>query len=153
IRRKARRLARLPAFSDRGPEDLEQELTLALLRRKAAFDPARGTPRAFAGTVVSRAAANLLRRHPPQNRDPRRETPRPALPATRDEGLRPLAQGLGQDAHDRRLGRQARGGEGPRDLAWDVAELLARLPPDERDLAERLKGGGLSDAARQLGVP
>lgn len=72
IRAKANRLARSPGFWRHEVEDLEQDLLLALLRRREKFDPVRGCWPAFVTTVVAHAAVSLLRHRRAACRDPRR---------------------------------------------------------------------------------
>lgn len=45
------------------PEDLVQEAVLTLLKAKATYDPALGTPKAYLATVVARRTANIVHDH------------------------------------------------------------------------------------------
>src|SRR5262245_3078529 len=146
IRRKAKQLARRPGFTGQDREDLQQELALRLWVRMPAFDARRGHLHVFVTTVVEREAADLVRERRAGKRDPRR--------------ARPL--GTPRDAGDRSQVVQpapASGRRPPRDdhdraqLAYDIALVLAELPPELRDLAERLQWQTVAQAARDTGVP
>jgi RNA polymerase sigma-70 factor (ECF subfamily) len=136
IRRKARQLARHAGPHHHDPEDVEQELTLRLLRAMPRYDPARGHVHAFVTAVVERAAAGLLRRCRAKKRGagPVRSLDAPAAAEPTDRG------DAGRAAD--RVG-----------LAADLAAVLAELPADLRGLAERLTRQTLSEVARQDGVP
>jgi len=55
--------------------------------------------------------------------------------------------------HDLRTGREARSDVERADLEMDVAQILAALPSDLRQVAEMLMTMSVSDAARRIGVP
>jgi RNA polymerase sigma factor (sigma-70 family) len=141
IRRKARLIARCDGFTARDLRDIEQELFLRLLQGLAQFDPEQGHINVFITTVVERSVAMLLRERWAKKRD--------------TTGIRsldtPAADGGGAtDLPDLRDG----GRDAERfDLAHDLAEVLAGLPAELRDLAERLKVQTVSQAARDLNVP
>jgi RNA polymerase sigma-70 factor, ECF subfamily len=148
IRRKARRLARRPGFRPQDCQDLEQELVTRLLGRLGTFDPGR---EALVTTIVKRCAANILRDRLAAKRDDRGTTSLhdPAGGDTPED----LASTLGPDEHAARLGRTPRTDEETVQLALDVAEVVARLPPDLRDLAERLMTQSVSQIAHDSGTP
>ena len=68
IRRTARRLSRRPGFANADREDLEQELALELLQRRADHDPGKGTLAAFAAGVLRQRAADLLQKRGAEKR-------------------------------------------------------------------------------------
>jgi RNA polymerase sigma factor (sigma-70 family) len=140
IRRKARLIARCDGFTARDLRDIEQELLLRLLQSLAQFDPDQGHINVFIATVVERSMAMLLRERWAKKRD--------------TTGIRsldaPSADGGPTEVPDHRDG----GRDAERfDLAHDLAEVLAALPAELRDLAERLKVQTVSQAARDLNVP
>ena len=63
IRRKARKLIKKNCFSRSDLEDIEQELTLAVLERWDRYDPAKMQPHSFVTMVVDHKAIDLLRSH------------------------------------------------------------------------------------------
>lgn len=128
IRRKASRLVGRAGLRVQDREDVEQQLTLRVLEREGAFDPRRGTWRAFVRRVVDRHGENLVRA--------RRAAKRYAGP------LEPLTEEAA--AGD--------GGVDARVLAGDVAVAIAALPDGLRRVAELVRAGTVADAARALGI-
>src|SRR4051812_1985208 len=62
IQRKARQISRRAGFSRSDVQDIEQDLTLALLRKLPQFDPRRGaSPDTFADRVIISAVKMMLR--------------------------------------------------------------------------------------------
>ncbi len=153
IRRKAKQLARKRGFTINDAEDIEQWLAVKLLKHLAAFDPEQGHPNVFVKTVVERYAANLLRNSRAEKRDRHRVCSLSMIVDYDDNGPIELEETIGQRELDSRLGRESRDPHEASDLAMDVADVLAGLPPELRDLCERLKHASVSDVARDLGVP
>lgn len=120
---KANRMARLSCCSKDDVEDLAQELTLRLLRSLPAFDDRKAQPNTFISRVLDRAASSLLRSRGRQRRT---------------ERVTDVPQGPTWDRFDFRN---------------DLADALARLPRDLRDLAHRLSERTISEVARELGLP
>ncbi len=129
----ARQLAHRFEFLRQDRDDLEQELLLRLVRALPKFDARRGARKAFAQTVVARAAASLIRDRQVPQRHPRCTRPL-AAPGTV----------LDPDSEDRT--------EAAVDPSLDVAAVLADLPAAERRLAEHLQEGNVTEAARRLGL-
>lgn len=119
-------------------EDLRQELTWRLHRQRQHFDPARGSLYVFVNVVVDRHAATLDRDSQTEKRQCAGN--RVALKHAEIEQLRAI-----DDLHHADQRR--------RDLALDVAEVLANLPEELRAVAEALKTDNVAAAARKLGVP
>ena len=132
IAAKAGRLVGRYGLRPQDRADIEQDLAARLVSRRADYDPARGTPEAFAAMVLGQAVANLVR-----DRHAGKRAPPPLPPAAADDAPDPAAAG---DARRR-------------DLALDVAAVLARLPADLRVLAEALQGASVSEEARRSGTP
>lgn len=125
IRRKARELARQCGLTPHDRDDVEQDITLEVLRRLPRFDEARGARRSFLRLLVEHAAADLLHRAA----RPRPRAGETVEPAVGDRATRLAA------------------------LARDVEAVLAALPADLRTLAEVLKTRSVTEAAEFLGVP
>lgn len=136
IRLKARQLSSRYGFNKSDREDIQQELTLALLTRLDDFDPRRGRPATFVRMVVNRRAASLIRQRRTCSRDFRRNVH--ALDELRDD----QSGNLAEPAVDER--RQ-------RDLEIDLSEALLGLPHDLRSIAEDLRDATLAAVARQRG--
>ena len=134
ICRKARLIARCDGFTQKDLEDIEQELRLVLLQSLDQYDPGQGHINVFITTVIERAKAMMVR---DRWRKKRNSTGTRSIHSISDEGLfAPLDPAEGQF-----------------DRAHDLAVVLAALPEDLRDLAERLKVQTIAEAARELNVP
>lgn len=135
IRRKARRVLGCCDGSAEELRDIEQELIARMLRGLKDFDPAKTHINVFITTVVEKSAGMLIRERLAKKRHcPGRQT------------LNPSAVNDGSaDTPDRRDHKRE---EERLDLARDLAEVLAELPVDLRDLAERLMVNTVSQAAR-----
>lgn len=134
-------------------DDLQQHLTLELLRRLGRAALRSPPPCPLLGVVLRRIAANYLRDRRTPKRDWRRRQsliPPDEYPAGPPDDPATL---LEDSVHEARRGPPARSTEERRDLALDVAAFLARLPPDLRALAEALMTDSKSAAARRRGVP
>jgi RNA polymerase sigma-70 factor (ECF subfamily) len=153
IRRKARYLSRRGGFSPSDLSDLEQELSLHLLKRAPTFDPRKADWKAFVGAVVTAWGANLLRARCAAKRDYRRTRPSSARTETSDAESWKQAEPLSQQAHDPRLGRHRPGEQEQLDLKIDVQEALQRLPEQLRAVAERLQHVSIAELAREMGIP
>jgi len=153
IRRKARQLVGRTGFTAQDREDIEQDLALRLLESLRSYDPAQGHRNAFVTAVVDRAAAKILRDRRTKKRNGGHvrslDTLLRALDWDKDE-YDDVAHSFEESALVDRL---PCGAEERIDLREDLAAVLARLPAELRDLAERLKTQSLSEAARELGVP
>lgn len=134
VRRAAASLCRRHIFPWADRPDLEQDLMQHVDRARSRFRPARGSWRAYAGTVVARRAASLARDR-----------------AARKRGPYPV--GLTADvARDRRRQTASTDPAETVPLALTVAAVLADAPPALRALAERLEHEPLAAAARALGI-
>jgi len=139
IRRKARLVARCDGFTAEDLRDIEQELLARLLQSLAQFDPEQAHINVFITTVVERSMAMLIREWWAKKRD-----------STGIRSIDAAAEGEpSADVPDRDSGRRVE----QFDLAHDLTPVLAGLPPELRDLAERLQVQTVSQAARDLNVP
>lgn len=139
IRRKARRLAGRASLSTSDRDDVEQELTLALMARWPSFRPEKGGRQAFVQLVTDHAARALLRHRRAKKRGPARVASLSRL--ARTEGV-PAEEAV-----------TAPDDAGRRDLRLDLEALLARLPEGDRLLATWLLAETKTGLARRLGVP
>lgn len=153
IRRKARQLSQKPGFSRSDQPDLEQELTLIVLRRLAHFDASRAHRNAFVTTVVERYTATILEHRSAEMRTHRRTSGSLNVPAVDADGRSvELLNIIPSSQQSRRTGQYPRPHEDAFDLAHDMNETVRRLPPRLRDLCERLKHDSISDVSRELGL-
>ena len=151
IRRTAKKLIGSAGFLPADRQDLEQELSLDLWRRLSNFDPDRAQLQTFITRVVRHRAASLIQAQIAQMRDHRRTTRFVFDPADNDEPLGPKS--FDHHAYLRLTDDQWRTDLAQRQLARDVAALLARLPPDLRDLCTRLAHRRPSEIARETRIP
>lgn len=153
IRHKAKQIARLAGFSKSDVEDVQQQLVQRVLENLAAFDPAQGHFNVFAKTVVERYTANILRDARAEKRDCRQTCSLSTIVDEDECGPVELGETIGQHELDARLGIATRAPHEACDLATDVADVLTGLPPELRDLCQRLQHASVSDVARDLNVP
>ena len=132
IAAKAKQLVGRAGLRPHDRPDVEQDLAAHLVDRLEDFDPTRSTLEAFAAMVIGQAVANLLRARRADKRSPPPPTAAPT-PA--------------EDVSDPRTDGDIR----RRELAADVAAVLARLPAGLQALAQHLKAGTVSQAARASG--
>ena len=132
IRRKAAVIARAMTDSAADYDDFVQDLFLALLARRAKYQPARGEPNAFIHTVIEHAAADLLRGRCAEKRRRQHRREKPA-----------------ENCADPKHGWE----EEDRDLVGDVRDAIDRLPAVRRDLARLLLDSlSVSEIAREYRV-
>lgn len=125
--RRAAELAGSREFNLSSRDDIEQELLVRLLESWPQFDPAKGSATTFISTVVRNTASNLIRR---RQLEQRTFVSSSAVPV----GEEP--------SHELDI-----------DRALDVAAVLARLPPEDRDFAERLMTTSPRVIAEEDNVP
>ena len=153
VRKAVRSLLRSPAFSAADREDLEQELTLEVLRQLPRFDPERGRRESFLARVVESRARTLLRRRRAPCRDWRRRASLDDL-VKDGEGRRvELWRTLAEDACRARRGLTDDDAESRFDLRIDVAAAVASLPRELRVLCAGLARGSVNGVARSTGSP
>jgi RNA polymerase sigma-70 factor (ECF subfamily) len=138
IRRKIKQLVGRAGLTRQDREDLEQELILRLLQSLHLFDPDKAHRNVFVTTVIERAVAMILRERLAKKRNGGAVQSLDHAREKTGDSTEPVDP---RRSHEEQV-----------DLALDLAESLAKLPDDLRDLAERLKTQSLSQAARDLGV-
>jgi RNA polymerase sigma-70 factor (ECF subfamily) len=153
IRRKVKQLITRAGFTRQDREDLEQELFARVLQSLPSFDPGQAHRNKFITAVVERFVANILRDKQAGKRDYRRACSLNITIYVANEGPVELAETISRRELDARLGRNPRSDEELAQLACDIADVLATLPNDLQDLAERLKSETVSEIARDTGVP
>jgi DNA-directed RNA polymerase specialized sigma24 family protein len=117
------------------------------------FDPNQAHRNKFITTVVERYVANILRDKRAGKRDHRRVSSLNVMIDVADEGPIELGETIGQRELDAQRGRYPRSDEELAQLVGDMADVMAKLPDELRDLAERLKTQTVSEIARDMGVP
>jgi RNA polymerase sigma factor (sigma-70 family) len=140
IRRKAQQLVGYSAFRAEAVEDIEQELTLRLLRSLHRFDAEKAHVNVWTTAVVDRQAALLLRKRRAKKRDAGAIRSLDAPTADGEPTEVRCHRGTDRDVEQFALRN-------------DVAEVLAQMPAEDRDLAERLMEKTVPEVARDLNVP
>lgn len=153
IRLKAHQLRTRRDFRTSDPDDLQQELWLAVCERIDRFDPAKASLDTFIDLVVNQALASLLRRRQRLKRDKGTFTQSlDEVLQTPAEDPAPLADFITQDDLARRMGRQARDPERNQATADALAFAVAQMPEELRDVCRRLTEGTVNSVARELNV-
>jgi RNA polymerase sigma-70 factor (ECF subfamily) len=153
VKRKVRQIIGRAGFTKQDRQDLEQELIARLLHSLRSFDPKQAHRKAFVTAVVERDVANILRDKQAEKRDHRRIGSLHVMIEVTEEGPTELADTIGDREFNARRCRDPRSAEDLAQLASDLAEVVAALPDELRDLAERLKTESISAIAREVGVP
>ena len=154
IRHKARQLIGKYGFTRDDYEDLQQEMTLDLLRRLGKYDPEKAGLTTFVARVVDRRISTLIRHQKQEKRDYRCQACSLNAPVENGTGEAfNMDEILSQDDFDQQVGRH----DGPQserlDLRLDLSQAMAELPDDLRQLAVRLQTKTVAEIARELGVP
>ena len=109
IKHKARTLVGSYGFVEDDRQDLEQDLTLDVLRRLAKFDPARAQLATFVSRLVDHRIANIIEERTAQKRDYRLCTRSLNEPVNEEDGEpTELQELISQDDFLRRTGRSQR---------------------------------------------
>ena len=151
IDNKSRELARKPGFTQSDLPDIRQEMRVELLERSSRFDPGKAGFKTFAALVVGRKMSRMLRHRLCARRDARRE--RFSLDEPARPGGRPRIEALSRQEADARSGACPLAETERVCLRLDLEAALARLSPELRDVALRLRSDSASDVARALGIP
>ena len=132
-------------------DDLVQDIWLDLVQRLPGFDPGRSQQRTFVSRLVDHKVSNILRDRRAKRRDSRRcqslNTP------LRDGEDIDHADLLAGDVHGGRTGCVRRSEQEQADLAADIADIMAQMPAEWRDLCRRLQSQPLTAIAREVGIP
>jgi len=153
IRHKINQLIGRAGFTEQDRKDLEQELILRLLQSLPSFDPNHAHRNVFTTTVIERYVANILRNKRAMKRDHRRVSSLHVMVDIGEEDRIEMTQNISQRELDAQRGRHPRSDEELAQLVQDLAEAMAKLPDELRELAERLKTETVSEIARDKGIP
>jgi len=140
---RAFKISRMKGFSASDYEDIRQDLLLALVRKFPSFDPAQAQDVTFAERVIDNYVSHLLRH---------RNSKQGAI----EHGMVRHTDATGGNAPS--VGGNARPkiDEGSHAdevlLRLSVAEVLNRLSPELRAVAELLKEHSKAATARRLGI-
>lgn len=153
IRERVKRLIGRHGFTASDRDDLEQDMTLHLLECLRRQQQSIEAPEGFFRKVIADHAVTLIRRRKAEKRDHRRLSSLHDKVLDEDGEYVERARIIPEDHLQSRLGTAPRDRLEEVELTHDVAAVLAKLPPELRDLCERLKHHSITEVARQLGVP
>ena len=141
IQQKADELVGHFGITEDDREDIEQELALDLIRRWPKFDPQRSKPRTFIARVIRNKVSTLIRHR--MSEQQQFEQVGYSIDATVEEEVTTCF----------RTGQPHRTDQEYVALREDVRAVLARLPPELREVCERLKRASIPRVAKELGIP
>ena len=153
VRRKVKQLIGRAGFTQQDREDLEQELLLRVLQSLPSFDPKQAHRNKFVTAVVERHVATILRNKRAEKRNDHLVASINVTVEVEGMGAVELAQTVSEDELAARLGRKRRSAEDLANLALDIATVIAAMPKDWQELAERRKTQSMQEIADDLGVP
>jgi RNA polymerase sigma factor (sigma-70 family) len=153
IRQKAKQLVGHFGLMKSDREDIEQELKLALLERFDRFNPNTANWEAFTTMIVDHRIASLIDERWAEKREFCHNVVSLAtqVPDTDGEQVE-LAQQIGGKHQERVTGVSLSDPIAEVELAHDLDVVCAKLPPDLRELVERLKYEPVAQIARDMGV-
>ena len=138
ITSKAQRLVGRYRFTASDQGEIEQQIALEVVRRRATVSEVRAQEMGFLITLVQHAVADIIAARKAGNRDYRREDGSLDQWIKDDDGnwARCGDTVTGDDA-DRRVGRPSMSRGDHHDLAIDMADAASRLSPRLREILER----------------
>jgi len=154
IKYKAKQLVGRVGFTESDREDLEQEMLLDLFRRLPKYNPKRAQRNTFIARVVEHKIATIIESQKAGMRDYR--LCRCSLnDRFEDEegGSVERMETINQEDYLRRTGKSSRPTSELRDLSLDVYEAIKKLPPELRELCERLDTDTVTEISRDTGIP
>jgi RNA polymerase sigma-70 factor (ECF subfamily) len=133
-------------------DDLIQQLFLEYLERVADFDPERGRYKTFVNCLVRNQVVSLIRARKRQFQ----EVTLCALPPASvqdpdDETAVARNSELSEDAYRMATGQASRSAAELLDLRLDVNRAVNSMPPQWREIGNRVVAEGVSDVGRALG--
>jgi RNA polymerase sigma-70 factor (ECF subfamily) len=153
IRERVKRLIGRHGFTASDRDDLEQDMALHLLECLRRQQQPIEAPEGFFRKVIAEHAVTLIRRREAEKRDHRRLSSLHDKVLDEDGEYVERARVVPEDHMQTRLHTASRSRLDEVELVDDVAAVLAKLPPELRDLCERLKHHSITEVAHQLGVP
>ena len=152
IRLKAHQLRTRRDFRTSDPDDLQQELWLAVCERIDRFDPAKASLDTFIDRVVNTAVGVILRNRQRLKRNT--GGPVVSLDDSGNDPTRPnsMAHGLSPEHLVRRTGQEPRDPVAEQETAAAVEFALAQMPDDLREIARRLMSGTVNSVSQEMNI-
>jgi RNA polymerase sigma-70 factor (ECF subfamily) len=138
--------------SDR--KDLEQELWLHLLRRLPKYDPNRAQLNTFADRVVEPKTLTIIESRKAKMRDYRlcRFSLNDQFEDKDGRSIQRIEK-IDQEDYLLRTGRLSRPTDELLDLSIDLRKAMEQLPPELRELCQRLATETVTEVSRDTGIP
>jgi len=141
-------------FPESDQDDLERQITLEVVRRRAKFDPGRAQENTFLARLVKHARADIIAARKAGIRDYRREEG--SLDQwVRDESGEWALRGetITEEEAGRRVGRPSMSEQEQHDLRSDLRDAAAKLPKGLREIYEHFETEGSARAVgRAIGL-
>jgi RNA polymerase sigma-70 factor (ECF subfamily) len=154
IKHKARQLVGKAGHTWDDVEDIEQDLTLDVLRRLSKYKPDRSQLNTFVALVVEHRIASLIAARKARMRDYRLCCCSLNDYLENEDGdTVERIETVDQEDYFRRTGRLSRTATELGDLALDIREVAGRLPPKLRELCRLLQTDTITKISRDTGVP
>jgi RNA polymerase sigma-70 factor, ECF subfamily len=153
VRRKVKQLIGRAGFTKQDRKDLEHDFYVRVLQGMRSFDSDIAHRNKFVTAIVERYVANILRDKQAEKRDYRRVNTLHVMVDIGEGEEVELAQMISQCDLNAQRHRYPRSEEELSRLAQDLAEVMAKLPNELHDLAERLKTQTQVEIARAMGIP
>ncbi|QDU39699.1 hypothetical protein Mal4_40450 [Maioricimonas rarisocia] len=154
IRAKARRLVGHGQFRSDDIPDIQQSLTLAVLKAIDRFDRDVADWAAFISTIVERRAAKLLDRRRSRTREHRYHvTSLSSLVPDEDGNQVPLGTQIGDEHREALTGTVPACPIAEAEVVQSVRLAMRELSPEQQQLCRELSESTLTEVARARGIP
>ena len=141
IEKKAKELAGKYGFAEDEVEDLQQELSLHLLRQWSQYDPSKSKPTTFIADLIDIRISEMIRDQRAQKRDAQRCVAFSEAGEAAEYGLMDGVRGQPEVSDQEQA-----------ELRTDCDTVLSKLSPDLRRTAELLQEMSPAAVARELGI-
>lgn len=154
IRAKARRLVGHGKFRSDDIPDIQQSLTLAVLKAIDRFDPSVAEWAVFISTIVERRAAKLLDHRRSRTREHRYHvTSLSSLVPDEDGNQVPLGTQIGDEHRESLTGKVQGCPIAEAEIVQSVRLAMQELSPEQQQLCRELSESTLTEVARVRGIP
>lgn len=153
-RKVARDLVKDGIYARHDLADLVQELTVALLESRDAYDPAKARWTYYVKTVVDRKAVSLRRTQSTESRGNTVVIASLNVLVMNGEGERvELSQQVCQEERGLRRGIEHADEQSQLELSLNVAEVVSQLDEELATICRLLSEKSVAEVARELGMP
>ena len=153
VSKRARQLVGKHGFRESDRDEIEQILLVKLAKRLDQANPDDPKWKAYLATTVSHGIASMIRDKQAEKRDHRRSCSIHTVVGNDEDGPIELSDTIGPREANARLGIAPRSDAALAELGLDIADVMAQLPDDLRELCVRLQHSSVSEIARDMDVP